>query len=302
MTVPHDAAHQAEHRVPPPVRRERTGLFVGLVSGGAVVVWGAGLAILAAVWGPDPGPRPAQAESSVAQPEPSRSAEEPGDPAAGGRAEGEVTDDEPADERAEPEKAEPAWLEEEYRVGAEMDPASGPSLAPMSWEFYGDNDWTVNDYPLSLAARQDVACDALPQVPALTQGVADDCVQGFAVRVVSRQGPQVAADLVVVEVGSEEVADEIVAAYDRAAGSGSELADASGAAGAALQVAPPPGYEDSYAVLDDGSGTPILHATGSVVVLVRLGDTTAAHSGPATELASAALFVVADHEVAQLFG
>ncbi|WP_435737686.1 hypothetical protein V5D56_03520 [Cellulosimicrobium sp. PMB13] len=183
-----------------------------------------------------------------------------------------------------------------------MDPASGPALAPTSWEFYGDNDWTVNGYPLSLAARTDLACDALPPVPALTEGVADACVEGFGVRAVSRQGPEVAADLVVVEVGSEEAADEIVAAHAIAAAAGDALADTSGAAPSALRVAAPPGYEESYAALDDGTGTAILRATGSVVVLVRVGDTTTAHGGPATDLASAALFVVADHEVAQLFG
>jgi hypothetical protein len=198
----------------------------------------------------------------------------------------EVADDEP-------------WLEAQYRAGAEMDPTNGPALAPLSWDFFGDNDYVVQGDRIALTARRDFACDALPAIPAITEGVAGVCQGGFEARVVSHDGPTVALDVVVVETGSKEAAEGVVAAFD-AAFEGEPLADTTGPAHATLAAAvPQPGFEPTYEILDAGEGPSVMLSTGSVVILLRLGIGDGLEREQVLPVAQAVGFVVTDHELAQ---
>ncbi|MBD8078431.1 hypothetical protein [Cellulosimicrobium arenosum] len=268
--------------------RNRDGLVVGAVAGGSLVFAALGLVLTYSIWGPPSYPDPV-----VAAPAPVESTEPSEDPA-----EGEAG---PEDEPTLGSDTVNAPLDDTYRASDEMDAEKGPDLAPMSWDYYGDNDWVVNDYDLSLTARHDFDCADMPAIPALTEGVGDACEQGFEVRIVSGEGQANAIDLVVVDVGSEDEADEIAAAFEADVASDGPLADTSGAADEELRAPAPPGYEDAYAGLDKGYAGGNLISTGEVVVLIRPADLVATKSPEFSDLVRAAALVVTDHEVAKLF-
>jgi len=290
-----DATVVPDHRAAPPAdpygfspyadRASGTGrrpLVAVLAAVGAVVVLaGVGVAVWLGTSGEEAPPRadpvtePAPVVQETDDPEP---AEDP-EPVPTQ----DVEDDEP-------------WLEQQYRAGAEVDPVNGPTLAPMSWDFFRDNDYVVNDDRISITARRDFACDDLPAIPAV-EAMADVCQGGFEMRVVSQDGPRVALDAVVVEVGSKEAAEAAVAAYDAG---GDPVAAGSGPAHPTLAAAVPlPGFEKSYGILDAGEGQPVLLSTGSVVLLVRLGVDDALGREQVVPTAQAVGFVVTDHELAQ---
>lgn len=265
--------------------RSRGPLVAVLAAVGAVVVLG-GVGV--AVWlGSSAGEAPPQTEPTTAPPATTVETEAPG-----------PTED-PEPEPAPEVDDDGPWLEQQYRAGAEVDPVGGPALAPMSWDFFGDNDNIVNGDRISITARRDFACDDLPAIPAV-EAMADVCEGGFELRVVSQDGPRVALDAVVVEVGSEEAAEAVVAAYDAGA---DPIAAASGPAHATLAAAVPlPGFEKSYEILDAGAGQPVLLPSGSTVLLVRLGVDGAIEREQVVPTAQAVAFVVTDHELAQMWG
>ncbi|MFI2702889.1 hypothetical protein [Cellulosimicrobium composti] len=274
---------------PPTGRGPRPWLVPTLVGVGAFVVVAGGLG----VWLGLRDDAPPVDVTVTAEPDPATPAA-PADPV--------DPDPAPSDTGgADAEDDDEPWLDAQYRAGAEMDPASGPDLAPMSWEFFSDNDYRVNGDRIALTARRDFACDDLPAIPAV-ESFADVCQGGFEARVVSHDGATVALDAVVVEVGSVEEADRVAAAYDAAA-DGDPAADTSGPAHPTLAAAvPQPGFEASYAVLDAGEGPGVLLSTGSVVLLLRLGIDDGIEREQLLPVAQAVGLVVTDHEVAQSFG
>ncbi|MCB7135556.1 hypothetical protein [Cellulosimicrobium marinum] len=299
-----DAPHAPHDPYGPPApaprrRRRASDVLLLTLAGVGVLVFAVCVVLL--LVGRDDAPPAAQEATASATPDPAPS----GSPAATPDPAETTTDDETASDDPTGDEStdeDAPWLDARYRAGAETDPVDGPALAPMSWEFFSDNDWTVNGDRIALTARRDFACDDLPDVPALAVGVADVCQGGFEARVVSHDGPAVGLDAVVVEVGSEEAAERVVAAYD-AAGSGHPLADTSGPAHPTLAAAvPQPGFETTTEILDSGQGPAIMLPTGSVVVLLRLGVDDALGREQVLPVARATGFVVADHEAAQLFG
>ncbi len=202
-TVPPSDPYGFSPYATPPGRGRRPWLVPVLAGLGAFVLVAGALG----VWfglrddaAPDPGPTAEQAPATSdapTEPEPEPEPEETEDPA-----DTDVTDDEP-------------WLAQEYRAGAEMDPEKGPGLAPLSWEYFSDNDYLVNDDRIALVARRDFACDDVPAIPAI-QALAGSCQAGFEARVVSDDGPTVALDVVVLDVGSKEEAERAAAAFNDA--------------------------------------------------------------------------------------
>ncbi|MBN0040841.1 hypothetical protein JN535_11760 [Cellulosimicrobium cellulans] len=271
----------------PPGRGSRKWLVPVLAGVGAFVVVAGGLGVWLAVRDDAPtvpGPTAAeQATDAPAEPEPTDEPEPTEEPV-----DTDVTDDEP-------------WLEQQYRAGAEMDPESGPALAPMSWEYFSDNDYLVNEDRVALVARRDFACDDLPAIPAI-EALAGSCQAGFEARVVSDDGPTVALDVVVVDVGSKEEAERAAAAFNDAP-EGDPVADTSGAAHPTLAAAvPQPGFQGSYALLDDGDAPAVMLSTGTVVVMYRLGIDDGVEREQVLPVAQAVGFVVTDYELAKSFG
>ncbi|KLN36414.1 hypothetical protein FB00_00760 [Cellulosimicrobium funkei] len=273
----------------PPGHGSRKWLVPVLAGVGAFVVVAGGLGVWLAVRDDaPPAPEPTTAEQAPAtdapvepeateEPEPT---EEPVDT--------DVTDDEP-------------WLEQQYRAGAEMDPESGPALAPMSWDYFSDNDYLVNEDRIALVARRDFACDDLPAIPAI-EALAGSCQAGFEARVVSDDGPTLALDLVLVDVGSEEEAERAAAAFSDAP-EGDPLADTTGPAHPTLAAAvPQPGFQGTYALLDDGDSPGVMLNTGTVVMLYRLGIDDGLERDQILPVAQAVGFVITDHELAKSFG
>jgi hypothetical protein len=273
----------------PPGRGSRKWLVPVLAGVGAFVVVAGGLGVWLAVRDDaPPAPEPTTAEQAPAtdapvepeateEPEPT---EEPVDT--------DVTDDEP-------------WLEQQYRAGAEMDPESGPALAPMSWDYFSDNDYLVNEDRIALVARRDFACDDLPAIPAI-EALAGSCQAGFEARVVSDDGPTLALDLVLVDVGSEEEAERVAAAFNDAP-EGDPIADTTGPAHPTLAAAvPQPGFQGTYALLDDGDSPGVMLNTGTVVMLYRLGIDDGLERDQILPVAQAVGFVITDHELAKSFG
>jgi|GEM_PF-1643842 len=273
-------------------RRPRGGLIAVLATVVVLVVAGGVVGVLLA--GRDDALPVVEATSAAPTPEAPATADPPATPDATDEPEPSPTEDVEDDE---------PWLDEQYRAGAEMDPTDGPSLAPMSWDFFGDNDYVVNGDRIALTARRDFACDDLPAIPAIAEGLADACEGGgFETRVVAHDGPTVGLDAVVVEVGTPEAAERVVAAHDAARGD-DPLADTTGAPHETLSAAvPQPGFEKTFAVLDGGEAPSVMLSTGSVVVLLRLGIGDGLEREQVLPTAQAVGFVVADHEAAQLFG
>ncbi|MDF9875432.1 hypothetical protein [Cellulosimicrobium cellulans] len=272
----------------PPGRGSRKWLVPVLAGVGAFVVVAGGLGVWLAVRDDaPPAPEPTTAEQAPAtdapagpeateEPEPT---EEPVDT--------DVTDDEP-------------WLEQQYRAGAEMDPESGPALAPMSWDYFSDNDYLVNEDRIALVARRDFACDDLPAIPAI-EALAGSCQAGFEARVVSDDGPTLALDLVLVDVGSQEEAERAAAAFNDAP-EGDPIADTTGPAHPTLAAAvPQPGFQGTYALLDDGDSPGVMLNTGTVVMLYRLGIDDGLERDQILPVAQAVGFVITDHELAKSF-
>lgn len=181
-----------------------------------------------------------------------------------------------------------------------MDPEKGPELAPMSWAYFSDNDYLVNDDRIALVARRDFACDDVPAIPAI-QALAGSCQAGFEARVVSDDGPTVALDVVVLDVGSKEEAERAAAAFNDAP-QGDPLADTTGPAHPTLAAAvPQPGFQGSYAILDDGDAPSVMLSTGTVVIMYRLGIDDGLERDQVLPVAQAVGFVVTDHELAKSF-
>ncbi len=287
-TVPPSDPYGFSPYATPPGRGRRPWLVPVLAGLGAFVLVAGALG----VWfglrddaAPDPGPTAEQAPATSdapTEPEPEPEPEETEDPA-----DTDVTDDEP-------------WLAQEYRAGAEMDPEKGPGLAPLSWEYFSDNDYLVNDDRIALVARRDFACDDVPAIPAI-QALAGSCQAGFEARVVSDDGPTVALDVVVLDVGSKEEAERAAAAFNDAP-EGDPVADTTGPAHPTLAAAvPQPGFQGSYAILDDGDAPSVMLSTGTVVIMYRLGIDDGLERDQVLPVAQAVGFVVTDHELAKSF-
>ncbi|MCR1981547.1 hypothetical protein NSA53_04740 [Cellulosimicrobium cellulans] len=271
----------------PPGRGRRPWLVPVLAGVGAFVLVAGALGVWLGLRddaAPDPGPTTAEQApaTSDAPTEPEPEPEETEDPA-----DTDVTDDEP-------------WLAQEYRAGAEMDPEKGPGLAPLSWEYFSDNDYLVNGDRIALVARRDFACDDVPAIPAI-QALAGSCQAGFEARVVSDDGPTVALDVVVLDVGSKEEAERAAAAFNDAP-EGDPLADTTGPAHPTLAAAvPQPGFQGSYAILDDGDAPSVMLSTGTVVIMYRLGIDDGLERDQVLPVAQAVGFVITDHELAKSF-
>ena len=118
----------------------------------------------------------------------------------------------------------------------------------------------------------------------------------------SDDGPTLALDLVLVDLGSEEEAERAAAAFNDAP-EGDPIADTTGPAHPTLAAAvPQPGFQGTYALLDDGDSPGVMLNTGTVVMLYRLGIDDGLERDQILPVAQAVGFVITDHELAKSFG